>query len=591
MSFAPTSAVHRQVTKASRRLFVQTLLDSLVWCWSAALLASVVAFLLQPVLVGVIYTWADYRGHDAVEASGSGLLMLTEPWFRWAIAGCLFVVATVVGVVLAWRRSPTQVVAALELDGRFQLRERVTTTLLLAPEIEQSPAGQALIADANERVAKLDVRTRFPVRLSWTALVVPGCALLLGAAGYLCQPIPSSAADLAKKKEERQFVPAKEVNQDVNNLKKLTQSKWFQNPKTEEDQKLKEEIAELLKIDPKNADQERELAQKIQQLKNDLQDRLDNLQAEQQKKKELQDELKKLGQDGPKQPDGPAKDVQNALGEGDAEKAAEKMKELADKLKNDKLDEKERKDLQKQLDDLKQQLNDVAEQKGQKDELNKRREELQKERDELQKAQNDLQKQKDDGKIDKQEFDKQQGELQQKQQGLEQKQQALDKKDAQLKENADKLKDLKDVAKDLEEAQKCLGNGECKNAGDKLGDAARRLEKLGGNNEQEMKQLKQGLGMGGGDPKTLDRPFAKEGKVGAKDEKQKGNLDKEQPLYQTGEQTGGTFKKIKASEVQGVFNQLANQDPAEVIERQQIREEVAPFVKGYMGNLGGSKKK
>jgi hypothetical protein len=578
MSFAPTSAVHRQVSKASRRLFVQTLLDSLVWCWSAALLASVVAFLLQPVLVGLIYTWTDYRSHGAVEASGSGLLILTEPWFRWAIASSLFMVATVVGIVIAWRRSPTQVVAALELDGRFQLRERVTTTLLLAPDSEQSAAGQALIADANERVAKLDVRTRFPVRLSWTALVVPGCALLLGTVAYLCDAIPSSAADVVKKKEERQFVPAKEVSQDVNNLKKLTQSKWFQNPKTEEEQKLKEEIAELLKIDPKNPDQERELAQKVQKLKNDLQDRLDNLQAEQQKKKELQDELKKLGQDGPKQADGPAKDVQKALGDGDAEKAAEKMKELADKLKNDKLDEKERKDLQQQLHDLKQQLNDVADQKDQKDKLNKDRQELQKEKDALQ-------KQKDEGKIDQQEFEKQQGEL-------EQKQQALDKQDAQLKENADKLKDLKDVAKDLDAAQKCLGNGDCKNAGDKLGDAARRLEKLGGNNEQEMKQLKQGLGMGGGgDPKTLDRPFAKDGKVGAKDEKQKGDLDKTQPLYQTGEQTGGTFKKIKAADVQGVFDRLANQDPAEVIERQQIPEDRAPFVKGYIENLGGGKKK
>ena len=30
MSLAPTSAVHRQIAKASRRLFVQTLLDALV---------------------------------------------------------------------------------------------------------------------------------------------------------------------------------------------------------------------------------------------------------------------------------------------------------------------------------------------------------------------------------------------------------------------------------------------------------------------------------------------------------------------------------------------------------------------------------
>ena len=74
------SNVQRQVAKARRRLFVQTLLDCLAWCWVAALVLSTVWFLVQPWLL-------------------DGL----ESWVRWAIAGGAFAAATAVAVWLAWR--------------------------------------------------------------------------------------------------------------------------------------------------------------------------------------------------------------------------------------------------------------------------------------------------------------------------------------------------------------------------------------------------------------------------------------------------------------------------------------------------------
>jgi hypothetical protein len=576
MPFTPASAVHRQVSRASHRLFVQTLLDSLVWCWTAALLTAVVWFLVQPLVLGK-----------------------PDEWVRWAIAAGIFVIATGVGVALAWRRSPSHVAAALELDGRFQLRERVTTALTLAPEYEHSSVGQALLADANERVANVDVRTRFPVRLSRTALIVPGCGLLLGLVAYFYNPTFSTAeVRQPQQKDERKFVPAREIVQDVNNLKKLTQTDWFKNPKTEEEKKRRQMIEEALKIDPKNEEQQREQAEKIQQIKNEIKDRLDDLKAEQERKKELQDQLKKLGekvqQDGQQ---GPAKDVQKALQEGDAEKAAEKMKELADKLKDDKLDEKEKQELQQQLNDLKQQLNDAADQKAQKDQLQKDKEDLKKEKDDLKKEKDELQKkkedldnQKKDGKGDKQEQEKQEQQLKDQQQALEEKeqkaadkQQALDKKDAQMKDNGDKLQDLKEIAKDLDAAKNDLDKGENKDAGKKLDDAAKKLEKMGGNNDKEMKQLKEGLG-GGGEPKNLDRPFAEGGKMNSKDAKQKVEPDLKQGLHQVGEQTGGTFKIIKAADVQGHIER-ARQEAAQQIERQQIPEDAADFVKGYTDKL------
>src|SRR5262249_41115414 len=152
---------------------------------------------------------------------------------------------------------------------------------------EQSPAGQALIADANERVANLDVRTRFPVRLSWLALIVPGSALLLGLVAYFYDPSLSTAETLTPKpKQEQQFVPAQEVNQDINNLKKLTKTKWFENLPPEDKRELERRIKELEQMKLDSLDQQREAAQKIQSVKNDIKDMLDEKKAEDDKRKE-----------------------------------------------------------------------------------------------------------------------------------------------------------------------------------------------------------------------------------------------------------------------------------------------------------------
>src|SRR5207248_11484683 len=97
------------------------------------------------------------------------LLPGTADWLGWAVSGGLVLLATVLAATLACLAAPSRLAAALALDERFGLKERVTTSLSLPPEQEDSPAAQALRADVNRRVAGLDVRARFPVRLSWSA--------------------------------------------------------------------------------------------------------------------------------------------------------------------------------------------------------------------------------------------------------------------------------------------------------------------------------------------------------------------------------------------------------------------------------------
>src|ERR1700720_3153044 len=96
------SPAQRQVARVSRRLFLQTAVDALVWCWTGALVLAGGWFLLQPFVVQ--------------EAA---------PWLRWAVAGGALGAATLLATLLAVLRAPSKVAAALALDEKFGLRERV----------------------------------------------------------------------------------------------------------------------------------------------------------------------------------------------------------------------------------------------------------------------------------------------------------------------------------------------------------------------------------------------------------------------------------------------------------------------------------
>ena len=112
---------------------------------------------------------------------------IRRSWLRWAVLGgtarrrsrCVAILQTI-------RRAPSRTDAALALDDRFGLRERVVTVLSLTPDLDATPAGVALLADAEGRVKAIRVRERFPVGLPWSSALVPagglgrrpGCLLL-----------------------------------------------------------------------------------------------------------------------------------------------------------------------------------------------------------------------------------------------------------------------------------------------------------------------------------------------------------------------------------------------------------------------------
>src|SRR5205085_151835 len=102
------STLQKQIARVSRRLFWQTFLDTLMWCWTGALVLAIAWFFVQPLI-----------------------LEEPKPWLRWAVAGALVGTATFLALILAVLRAPSRLAAALSLDERFGLKERVTTSLTL----------------------------------------------------------------------------------------------------------------------------------------------------------------------------------------------------------------------------------------------------------------------------------------------------------------------------------------------------------------------------------------------------------------------------------------------------------------------------
>ncbi|MFN5851222.1 MAG: hypothetical protein ACK44Q_05320, partial [Pirellulaceae bacterium] len=138
------------IAVARRRLVIGKWLERLVpWGTAGAILAAVIA-------------WAP----KAIAIPG-----WNPNWSLWAIAlGALLGAA--IAAIEAWWRAPTALQTALEIDRRFQLRERLSSLLQLRPQEADSAVGKLLESDAKERVERIDVRDQFPIEAP-RALAVP----------------------------------------------------------------------------------------------------------------------------------------------------------------------------------------------------------------------------------------------------------------------------------------------------------------------------------------------------------------------------------------------------------------------------------
>ena len=541
------SVLDGQLQRVRRRLFLQTFVDHLLCCLAAALVAVAIWFVLQPAVFTDQSAW------------------------RWPVAGALLAAGIITAFVLARWRAPSSLTASLALDDKFELKERVTTLLTLSPEQAQTSAGQALAADVHQRLDAIEVKGKFPIRLSRSAAMLPVCAALLAVVSFFFEPFGSSSHEA---KGSIPVASAKDIQQKLENLKKTSFKNREEEPADPKDKDLKELDKAWDKLvkqpPPKNENQIRERVQEMKSVEERLKDRLDNLKG---KSDDLKKQLKNIDADPKKAGTKEVNDLQDALAKGKMDKAMEALDQLTKKLQDKKLSKEELQKLADQLADLQQKLERLAENKDLKDKL---------------------QKEFDEGKITKEQ---------------------LEREWDRLSKEAENLKDLQDLAELLGECKNCLGRG------GNMKDLAGKLKLLKGKLKavdltdkeiqalmEEMDKLDEareamllalnqcrgnceglipGNGMGQGKFPGQRRPVGKEPKdskiVGAR---QNAESDPKAEQHVTGFTKGGIFSRIPARDVGGAFKQ-AVQDAPEAIDRQRIPPDAADMAKGYFKKLGG----
>src|SRR5262249_54838600 len=156
-----------------------------------------------------------------------------------------------------------------------------------------TPAGQALLEDVRERVHKLDLGSRFPVRLSWLAALLPVGGILLAVLAVWYNPTPAQARNDERGPEQPPANPAEIENKlDKLAVRKPTESQPEEKADLSRDRKeIDADLDKLAQQKPANKEQMQKMAAEMTALENKIKDREKAL-AE--KNQALKDQLKNL---------------------------------------------------------------------------------------------------------------------------------------------------------------------------------------------------------------------------------------------------------------------------------------------------------
>lgn len=525
-----------QIRRAHRRLRMQCIVDALAAAWIIGLFAGALWLVALPWLV---------------ESPATAL--------RWMVPAIILALATVVGIVIGFLRSPSRVDAALSIDHRFALRERVTTTWMLAPDQASTPAGIALAADVEQRIAKLDIGSRFPLYLPRWALLGPVAALALALVALFYEPAHSKAG-LARVNDD--IIPpasAKEIDQKMRELAK----KDPKAPVREKSADLERLEAELEKIAERPRTTKEEVRERIKEMTG-LEQRMKEQEKQQAERgRALKQQLQKLDKTASME-EGPAKDLEKALSQGKFEKAREEVERLSKQLQAGTMSQKDKEQLQKQLQQLKEQLSRLAEQKDREKQL--------------------------------------------RQMNLDP--ETLERELASLQKDKEKTRELEKLAQQLGQAEKSLKEGDSQGACDHLGQCSNQLAKMGGA-EKDLDELREQLTRLGdakdsacegacegkeiaesemtkdsqsGGPGAGKRPLGQQKPFNSFDAKAKTEFDPKGKKIFDGYAPGQNFRTKAGAEMIGDIRQ-ATQEAPEAIEQQRIPKGARDMARGYFQQM------
>jgi hypothetical protein len=257
----------------------------------------------------------------------------------------------VVALVATALRRRSRLQAALEIDRRFALKERVSSALALAPPERDTPMGQALVADASKRVAQVDVAEAVPVTVPRRKAAMALGTLLL--AGALTQvPLRHERSQASEQADAKR--PAETVQPQVVVAAKKLQEQLRETQTNAEALSL--EDAELLRQVDRELDKllkQRDLDRKDALLKiNDLAQQVEARRQQLASAEQVRQQLSRLGDLS----SGPAEQLAEALKSGDLSKTQQALEKLAQTLSEGKLSAQQREQLAQQLEQLQEQI-------------------------------------------------------------------------------------------------------------------------------------------------------------------------------------------------------------------------------------------
>ncbi len=353
--------LEKQVHKAHRRLGFQRFVRTLGWCWLAALVLAVVLIAIDKFYpIDAVYTWLTGAGSRlqarlaaAEEGAAAAPLGMSLPqWLGFLYASGVVVIALGVGLLAAavWafaaRRGPLG--AAIEIDRRFGLKERVASTLSMSPEDRQTEAGRALMKDTVRRVGRIDVASRFAL-MPGRRVLLP---LLPGLLAVLLAFVPPMAENPAVAKAE-----ALRAQEQVKESTKKLRERLAQRRKKARDQGLKDAERLFKKLEQGTRDlaggktERKKALATLNDLSRQLQQRRSELDPD--KIKQQLNQLKNIAR-------GPGDNFAKAIREGDFKKAAEELKAIQKQLAEGGLDAEQKKQLAQQLGQMQEKLQNLA---------------------------------------------------------------------------------------------------------------------------------------------------------------------------------------------------------------------------------------
>lgn len=321
--------IRRQVHKAQWRINLGRLGWAMVWFLGGSFSVTALLWLLPK-----IWAWETMR---------SGLT--AEQWY-WSTALAALAIGGIAGFVFAWRRRTHEIDAAIEVDRRFGLRERISSAMWLPEADRQTEAGQALMADAEARAKRIAISDEFKFQPRWSSALPLLPLAILGGLYFVPDAQPKPGLSLTQVAENRE-----KVKIEVEEIKKLVTDK----AKELEERGLKE-LAEQMDAIAKRFDQQTgdpEAIKKDALIKiNDLRRQIEEQQKQVGDSESLKaslDQLKKVTK-------GTGEKMAEALAAGDLDAAKKAVEELAKKLANGELTEMEKKQL---ADNLQQMANEI----------------------------------------------------------------------------------------------------------------------------------------------------------------------------------------------------------------------------------------